>query len=117
MSRRTEAPIDEPERELPPSLDVDVAELEATWAEPRGFYGWLTHVNHKSIGRRYIFTAFAFFILAGILAGLMRLQLSRPNNPYLGPDLYDQIFTMHGTTMMFLFAVPVWKRSPSTSCR
>jgi cytochrome c oxidase subunit 1 len=96
-----------PDHELPPVLDVDEAALERTWADEPGFRGWLTSVNHKTIGRRYIVTAFCFFILAGILAGLMRLQLSRPNAPFFGPDLYDQIFTMHGTTMMFLFAVPI----------
>ena len=48
----------------------------------------------------------------------MRMQLARPDNTFLGPDLYNQIFTMHGTTMMFLFAVPVdARRSASTSCR
>jgi cytochrome c oxidase subunit 1 len=96
-----------PDRELPPEVEQDAAALERTWAEPRGFYGWLTHVNHKSIGRRYIVTGFVFFVLAGILAGLMRVQLSWANNSFLGPDRYDQIFTMHGTTMMFLFAVPI----------
>ena len=48
-----------------------------------------------------------FFLLAGVLALLMRWQLRRPENTFLGPDLYNQLFTMHGTTMMFLFAVPV----------
>ena len=81
--------------------------LEQTWADPNGVYGWFTHVDHKSIGRRYLVTAFAFFLIGGVLAALMRLQLSRPDNTFLGPDLYNQIFTTHGTTMMFLFAVPV----------
>src|SRR6476469_192086 len=80
--------------------------LEATWAEPGGF-GWFTHVDHKSIGRRYLFTAFVSFLSGGLLAGLMRLQLSRPENTLIGPDLYNQIFTTHGTIMMFLIAVPV----------
>src|SRR3954469_12954399 len=93
-------------RELP-HADDDFRMLERTWADPQGAYGWLTHVDHKSIGRRYLVTAMAFFLLAGLLAALMRLQLSRPDNPLLGPDLYNQIFTTHGTTMMFLFAVPV----------
>ena len=83
------------------------AELERTWQDEPGLWGWLTSVNHKSIGKRYIITAFVFFLLGGILAVLMRLQLSRPENTLLGPDLYNQIFTMHGTTMMFLFAIPV----------
>jgi cytochrome c oxidase subunit 1 len=56
---------------------------------------------------RYIITAFVFFLLAGIEAVLMRIQLARPENRFLNPDLYNQIFTMHGTTMMFLFAVPI----------
>jgi cytochrome c oxidase subunit I+III len=90
---------------------TDLAEehrrLSATWADPRGFVGWFSHVDHKSIGRRFLITAFVWFALGGILAVLMRLQLSRPENHILSPDLYNQIFTMHGTTMMFLFAVPV----------
>src|SRR4051795_4434804 len=85
----------------------DFARLERVWKDPNGFPGWLTHIDHKSIGRRYLVTAFAFFLLAGVLAALMRLQLSRPDNHFLSPDLYNQIFTTHGTTMMFLFAVPV----------
>ena len=95
-----------------PALDsAAVAEeqrlLARTWADPRGFLGWFCHVDHKSIGRRFIVTAFVWFTLGGILAALMRLQLARPNNRVLSPDLYNQVFTMHGTTMMFLFAVPI----------
>jgi cytochrome c oxidase subunit 1 len=81
--------------------------LTRTWSDPGGAAGWLSVVDHKAIGRRFIVTAFVWFTLGGILAALMRLQLSRPENGLLGPDLYNQIFTMHGTTMMFLFAVPV----------
>ena len=83
------------------------SELEETWADPPGLRGWLSTTSHTSIAKRYIVTAFVFFILGGLEAGMMRLQLSRPENSFLGPDLYNQIFTMHGTTMMFLFAVPV----------
>jgi cytochrome c oxidase subunit I+III len=85
----------------------DRAQLERTWAKPKGFFGWFTNTNHKDIAMRYIVTAFVFFLLAGIEAVLMRIQLARPENRFLGPDLYNQIFTMHGTTMMFLFAVPM----------
>jgi cytochrome c oxidase subunit I+III len=81
--------------------------LTQTWGDQPGFWGQLTSVNHKTIGKRFITTAFVFFILGGILAVLIRIQLARPENHFLGPDLYNQIFTMHGTTMMFLFAVPV----------
>ena len=83
------------------------AALERAWTRAPGFVGWLCSTNHKDIGRRYVVTAFVFFGLAGILALLMRWQLSRPENHFLGPDLYNQLFTVHGTTMMFLFAVPV----------
>jgi cytochrome c oxidase subunit I len=83
------------------------ARLTATWARPPGFIGWLSSVDHKDIGRRYIVTALVFLALAGALAVVMRLQLSQPDNDLIGPARYNEIFTMHGTTMMFLFAVPV----------
>src|SRR5690349_3799975 len=90
---------------------VDLAEehrrLADAWREPPGFWGWFRAVHHTTIGKRYIITAFIFFLLGGILAVLMRIQLARPENHFLGPDAYNQIFTMHGTTMMFLFAVPM----------
>src|SRR4051812_22036818 len=76
------------------------AQLQAVWHPPRGFIGWLMRVDHRSIGKRYIVTAFAFFVLAGILAVLMRLQLATAQNRLLGPDLYNQLFTVHGTAMM-----------------
>jgi cytochrome c oxidase subunit 1 len=89
------------------ALAIERETLRKTWADPRGFLGWFTCVNHKSIGRRFILTAFVFFAFGGILAALMRIQLAFPDNRFLGPDTYNQIFTVHGTTMMFLFAVPV----------
>jgi cytochrome c oxidase subunit 1 len=85
----------------------EAAALEQTWSDPPGLLGWLASINHKSIGRRFIVTAFGFFVAGGLLAALMRLQLARPQNTLIGPDFYNQLFTMHGTTMMFLFAVPV----------
>ncbi|MBV9786336.1 MAG: cytochrome c oxidase subunit I [Acidisphaera sp.] len=99
---------------LPPDIrDTDLApdvlepELERTWRTPRGLIGALSTVDHKIIGRRYLVTAFIFLAMGGVLAMLMRLQLARPENRVLPPDLYDQVFTMHGANMMFLFAVPV----------
>jgi cytochrome c oxidase subunit I len=83
------------------------ARLAKTWGTASGLIGALSTVDHKIIGRRYIVTAFVFLFLGGISAALMRMQLARPENKLLGPDLYNQLFTMHGTTMMFLFAVPV----------
>ncbi|HWE44021.1 MAG TPA: cytochrome c oxidase subunit I [Gemmatimonadaceae bacterium] len=88
----------------PPELD---AELDAVWRARPGLVGWLTTTDHKSIARRYVATAFVFFLIAGLEAATMRAQLARPENGILGPDAYNQFFTMHGTTMMFLFAVPV----------
>jgi cytochrome c oxidase subunit I+III len=93
-----------------PARSVEEAEramLELTWRRKPGIVGWLTSTNHKDIGLRFIVTAFTFFLLAGMLALLMRLQLAVPENNLLGPDLYNQFFTTHGATMMFLFAVPV----------
>lgn len=81
--------------------------LARTWGTRRGVWGWLTTVDHKLVGRRYLVTAFFFLCLGGLSAVLMRLQLARPESRLVGPDLYNQLFTMHGTTMMFLFAVPV----------
>ncbi len=82
-------------------------QLNTVWASPPGFWGWLSTVDHKIIGRRYIATAFVFLALGGVLALAMRLQLARPESRLLGPDVYNQVFTMHGANMMFLFAVPV----------
>ena len=80
--------------------------LGRTWSDAPGLWGWLTTLDHKRIGLRYIVTAFGFFVLAGLAAFVMRLQLVHAENDLVGPDLYNQLFTMHGSTMMFLFAVP-----------
>jgi cytochrome c oxidase subunit I len=100
----------DPRRELRDN-DLEQSELSALllrlWRTPSGWLGRLTSVDHKVIGRRYILTSFAFLVLGGLLAVLMRLQLSGSERKLLSPDLYNQIFTMHGSTMMFLFAVPV----------
>ncbi|MDR6477005.1 cytochrome c oxidase subunit 1 [Paraburkholderia graminis] len=94
--------IDEPQTD-PQEAD----RLEATWRDPPGFLGVFAAINHKTISRRFMTTTFGFFVAGGILALVMRLQLARPGNRLVGPDMYNQLFTMHGTTMMFLFAVPV----------
>jgi cytochrome c oxidase subunit I+III len=83
------------------------SELEATWRVRPGIIGWLSDLDHKAIGKRYIITAFIFFVLGGLEAAAMRAQLARPENALLDADQYNQIFTMHGTTMMFLFGVPI----------
>jgi len=83
------------------------AQLERTWGTGRGLWERLSTVDHKIVGRRYVITGFVFFVLAGVLALMMRTQLMQPDSELIGPDRYNQIFTMHGTTMMFLFAVPI----------
>lgn len=76
-------------------------------AERRGLWSWLTTTDHKRLGILYIVTAFIFLIAAVTEATLMRLQLAVPNGKVLNPELYNQTFTMHGTTMVFLFGMPI----------
>ena len=95
------------DEDLAEAMRREREELERTWARPRGLRGWFTDTDHKAIALRYIVTAFIFFLLGGIEAALMRIQLAFPENHFLNPDRYNQIFTTHGTTMMFLFAVPI----------
>src|SRR4051812_5834256 len=86
---------------------VAEAALEEKWEDAPGLPGFFSTVDHKRIGMRYIYTAFAFFFVAGLMALLMREQLARPGQHVLGPEAYNQLFTMHGTTMIFLFNTPV----------
>ncbi|KAB0265565.1 cytochrome c oxidase subunit I [Microvirga brassicacearum] len=80
--------------------------LAVAWALPRRF-AFVTEVNNTHIGVLYIATGFLFFLGAGVLALLMRIQLAYPGLAFLDADTYNQFFTMHGTVMMFLFAVPI----------
>jgi len=75
--------------------------------QPRGWTSWFTTTDHKRIGILYMVTTFAFFCLGGVEALLMRLQLGSPENTLVAPIVYNQLFTMHGTTMVFLFVVPM----------
>jgi cytochrome c oxidase subunit I+III len=81
--------------------------LRRHWEERPGLLAWLSTVDHKRIGHRYMGTAFAFFLLAGLQALALRAQLARPEARLLGPAAYNQLFTMHGTTMIFLFSTPM----------
>jgi cytochrome c oxidase subunit I+III len=85
---------------------VQAGRLEQVWGGPTGLAA-LTAVNHKTIGLRFIVTALIFFVLAGITALVMRVQLAQPGMDVLSPEAYNQFFTSHGTSMMFLFAVPI----------
>ena len=84
----------------------ELPRLEAAWRPPRGIR-FLAEINNNVIGLLYIGTALLFFVLAGILALIMRTQLAVPENDLIDQATYNQLFTMHGSMMMFLFAVPV----------
>jgi cytochrome c oxidase subunit I len=77
------------------------------WKTPHTLHGTLSTVDHKHIGRRYIVTAFIFLIVGGLEALAMRLQLARPNLQIMGPETYDQFFSMHGMTMIWWYASPI----------
>jgi cytochrome c oxidase subunit 1 len=74
--------------------------------DAHGLVAWLTSTDHKKIGVLYCVTAFAFFLIGGTLAGVMRLELARPGLQYVTPQAYNGLFTIHGTTMIFLFVAP-----------
>jgi cytochrome c oxidase subunit 1 len=87
-------------------MAVRTEAVSPTWREGR-VSSWLTTVDHKRIGILYLVTSYAFFLAAGVMAGLMRLQLSQAGNDIVTRDSYNQLFTIHGTAMVFLFVVPI----------
>lgn len=91
---------------LPPDRTADLMELERIWQTGPG-WGRLAAVNHHVIGIRFIVTALVFFAVGGALAMLIRVQLASPGGGFMPPSAYAQLFTMHGTVMMFLFAIPL----------
>ena len=91
----------------PPAARRRLERLERIWEEPSGLVGWLTTVDHKRIGILYFFTSLAFFTLGGIEALLIRTQLIGPNGTVVSPELYNQLMTMHGVTMIFLAVIPM----------
>ncbi|MGR3511988.1 MAG: cytochrome c oxidase subunit I [Paracoccaceae bacterium] len=90
-----QAPKGEPEKDF-----------EEVWTQPPGAKV-LSSVSHRVVGKRFLITGFIFFLIAGVLALLVRLQLLVPENTFLDSETYNQFFTMHGTIMMFLFAIPM----------
>ena len=88
---------------IPEALGGESFELEAR----EGWLSWVASVDHKQLGIMYLLGAFVFFLVGGVLALLMRIQLAVPNNHFLSPQVYNQVFTMHGTTMIFLVVVPL----------
>jgi cytochrome c oxidase subunit 1 len=86
--------------QAPPHAAAPYGEKSAVWA-------WLTTVDHKRIGLLYFYTALAFFLIGGLEAELIRIQLQGPNRHFVSAELYNQLFTMHGTTMIFLAIMPL----------
>src|SRR5438105_11797313 len=86
--------------------DIPVAVAPPRTREYRGVWSWVTTVDHKRIGILYGVTAFAFFLIGGLEALIIRLQLARPGNTVVGADTFNALFTMHGTTMIFLAIMP-----------
>src|SRR6266566_9653326 len=73
---------------------------------PSRLHEWIVTVDHKRLGILYIASSLFFFAVAGILAALMRIQLAYPNSTFLPPQVFNRLFTMHGTTMVFLVGMP-----------
>src|SRR5487761_1264974 len=84
-----------------------VDRLELIWRPRPGLLGWITTTDHKRIGILYFFTSLARFGAGGVVALLMRTQLLGPNGHVLSPRVYDEMFTLHGITMIFLFVIPM----------
>jgi cytochrome c oxidase subunit I+III len=82
-------------------------EMHRVWANDRGWWGQVTAVSHTTLGLRFMATACVFFAIGGVLAMLIRAQLATHQGAFLDTGIYNQIFTMHGTIMMFLFAIPM----------
>ena len=90
------------------TIDRPVIErLEDIWETPRGLRGTLTSVDHKTIGIRYLVTSIVFLVIGGVEALLMRAQLATSNQHLLSAGAYNEMFSMHGVTMIFLYAAPV----------
>lgn len=92
---------------LEESADAREEAVETIWRDAPGLAGFFSTVDHKRIGMRYIYTAFVFFFIAGLQALVMRAQLTAPEADVVSPEIYNQLFTMHGTMMIFLFNTPV----------
>ena len=81
--------------------------LEREWQTPKTFWGFVSTVDHKEIGKRYLATAVAFLLMGGVEALAMRLQLASPNRSLIGSQAYTQLFTLHGMTMIWWYAAPI----------
>ncbi|HEY5394225.1 MAG TPA: cbb3-type cytochrome c oxidase subunit I, partial [Trebonia sp.] len=91
-----------------PAARRTVARAARTERKGSVLAGWLSSTDHKIIGHMYLITSFVFFLLAGIMALLIRIQLLSPTSNFLSDQVYNELFTMHGTIMLLLFATPLF---------
>jgi cytochrome c oxidase subunit I+III len=91
----------------PETTTRTIRRLDQIWEEPPGLVGWITTTDHKRIGLLYLFTTVVFFAAGGIEALIVRTQLIKPENSLVGPGTFDQLFTVHGLTMIFFFIIPM----------
>jgi cytochrome c oxidase subunit I+III len=108
--------IEEAQAFHPPPPPPAPPGLSTAWEAPKGFR-IVTEVNNTFIGALYIGTDMMFLVLGGVLALMIRYQLAFPGNTFLTEEQYNQVFTMHGTTMMFLFAVPIMEATMRSTPR
>src|SRR5262245_40276445 len=88
-------------------MATTAATLHAPAEAQSGLWSWITTVDHKRIGFLYGVTAFIFFLIGGLEALVIRVQLMQPDSHFVSPDFYNQLFTMHATTMIFLAVMPL----------
>lgn len=98
-----------PDQNDPAVRHAQEERLRAAWAPPTGWFFRWTDVNNNRVGNWYVLTAFGFMLFAGVLALIMRTQLAVPENRVVTANTYNQLFTLHGSMMMFLFAVPMFE--------
>jgi cytochrome c oxidase subunit I+III len=98
-----------PDQDDPAVRAAQEARLRETWAGPRGLFFRWTDSNNSAVGIWYTLTAFGMMLFAGVLALIMRAQLAVPDNDLVGAATFNQLFTLHGSAMMFLFAVPMFE--------
>jgi cytochrome c oxidase subunit I+III len=98
-----------PDQDDPSVRRAQEARLRAVWAPPKGIFLRWTDTNNDAIGKWYTLASLAMMLFAGTLALVMRAQLAIPDNDLVSASTYNQLFTLHGSTMMFLFAVPIFE--------
>src|SRR5260370_14331036 len=89
------------------TLSIDLPKTRATTPLAERLLAWATTVDHKRLGILYIVYALSFLVIGGIEATIMRIQLIRPLKDFVSPQVFNQMFTMHGTTMIFFVAIPI----------